>query len=159
GTARYYALAGGPHELGMCGFDPAGNVSAPQTWDWNQDTTGPNTTIDSGPADPTNQKSATFGFSSDDPSATYVCSLDGSPDKACTSPATVTNLTEGTHSFSVTGKDSLGNRGTPATDTWTVDLTAPIASITSGPQNPTTETTATFVFGADDPNASFLCSL
>jgi len=158
-TTRYYALADGPHQLVVSAFDSAGNVSAPVTWNWTQDTTAPYTTITSGPADPTNQTSATFAFSSDDPLASYVCSIDGSPDKACASPTTLTGLTEGTHTFSVTGKDSLGNRGAPATDSWTIDLTAPIASITSGPADPTTETTATFVFGADDPNATFLCSL
>lgn len=35
----------------------------------------------------------------------------------------------------------------------------PVTTISSGPQNPTSSTTATFVFSADDPTSTFTCSL
>ena len=91
--------------------------------------------------------------------ATYTCSLDGSPAAACASPAAYTDLTEGTHMFEATGTDQLGNVGAPADWSWTVDLTAPVTTIGSGPADPTTDTSAAFAFSADDPSAAFACSL
>src|SRR5690606_37649941 len=43
-----------------------------------EDVAGPqDTTIASGPADPTNAKAATFTFDSEDPEAGYECKLEG----------------------------------------------------------------------------------
>ena len=62
----------------------------------------PETTITSGPAGSAAQLSATFTFNSDQPDATFLCSLDGSPSVACTSPySRRAALNEDEHAFEV----------------------------------------------------------
>ena len=86
-----------------------------------QDTTAPNTTIDSGPAGTIKQNSATFTFSSSEASSTFECKLDSAAFSACTSPKKYTGLANGSHSFSVRATDAARNTdSTPAIRTWTV---------------------------------------
>ena len=55
------------------------------------------------------------------------------PFAACTSPVTVTDLTDGEHQFRVRAVDAAGNAdATPAVHTWTVDL-PPDTTIDDGP--------------------------
>ena len=88
------------------------------------DTTPPITSITAGPTGTISSTSASFSFGANEP-ATFTCRLDGGPAAACTSPVTYAGLTDGAHSFSVTGTDTAGNVGAPATRNWTVDTTAP----------------------------------
>jgi LmbE family N-acetylglucosaminyl deacetylase len=57
---------------------------------------------------------AVVTFTSDDAGATYQCSLDGGPFANCTSPATFSGLSAGTHTFAVRGTDADGNLGNVA---------------------------------------------
>ncbi len=128
------------------------------------DTTAPETTIDSGPSGEVTDTSATFVFSADE-DATFVCSLDGAEATACTSPTTHDGLALGGHTFTVTATDDAGNTDeTPAQRGWSIveadpgDTTAPETTIDSGPSGEVTDTSATFVFSADE-DATFVCSL
>ncbi|MCE7986497.1 MAG: CSLREA domain-containing protein [Caldilinea sp. CFX5] len=91
------------------------------------DTTAPDTTIDSQPAQPSNSSSASFTFSGTDnvtpaASLTFECSLDGAAFAACTSPQNYSALTDGSHTFQVRAKDAAGNvDATPASYTWTIN--------------------------------------
>jgi hypothetical protein len=86
------------------------------------DTTPPETTIVSRPADSSVSKSATFTFTASEPGSSFECSLDGAAFAACSSPKDYTNLSVGAHEFRVRGVDSTGNTdATPATDSWTVE--------------------------------------
>ena len=58
-----------------------------------------------------NGTTAVATFTSDDAQATYQCSLDGGPFASCTSPATFSGLSAGTHTFAVRGTDAHGNVG------------------------------------------------
>ena len=85
------------------------------------DLTPPETTIDSGPADPSNTATATFVFSSNESPVSYACALDNAAFAACESPATYTALADGVHTFRVRATDAAGNTDpTPATRSWTV---------------------------------------
>ncbi len=76
------------------------------------------------------------------------------------SPRTYTGLLDGLHTFQVRARDAAGNIDqTPSSYSWTVDRTAPSASITSGPPTPTNVTTASFTFTSNDPAATFQCRL
>ncbi|HSF98967.1 MAG TPA: right-handed parallel beta-helix repeat-containing protein, partial [Ornithinibacter sp.] len=123
------------------------------------DVTPPETTIDDGPDASTSSDIATFTFSADEPSTTFVCSLDDSEDEPCASPLEYSGLDEGSHELRVTATDELGNTDpTAAVHTWTIDLTAPQTLIESGPDTSTSSTIASLVFSADEA-ATFECSL
>ncbi len=109
------------------------------------DTTAPDTTIDTKPASLTNLALSTFTFTSTEPSSTFECKMDAGSFAACTSPASFT-LGGGSHTFQVRAIDAAGNvDATPATYTWTIDLTGPtvVSSVLVHP-NPTNRATVQF---------------
>src|SRR5207302_712563 len=57
-----------------------------------------------------------------------------------------------------TATDPAGNTGT-ASSTWTIDTTAPTATITSAPANPTNSTSASFSFTSSKTGSTFQCKL
>jgi len=91
------------------------------------DTTPPETTITSGPAEgsTTNLSTPTFGFASSEPFSTFTCRIDlGSP-FSCMSPFVTAVLPDGQHTFSVAATDPSANAdASPATRTFTVQTAA-----------------------------------
>lgn len=84
------------------------------------------TKITSGPRGSVGSRTARFGFSSTDRSATFGCNLDGGGFKSCASPKVYTSLRAGSHTFQVEVVDSEGNAGlNSSVRTWTVDVVAP----------------------------------
>lgn len=78
---------------------------------------------------------ATFTFDSNGSGpAGFECSLDGAPHEPCTSPVTYDDLTDGPRTFSVRSALPGGVDRTPATRTWTVDATAPVAEPSLPPE-------------------------
>jgi hypothetical protein len=125
----YTNLSNGLHTFDVRATDGAGNVdatSASRTFTVDvppppQDTTPPNTTIDSGPSGTIKQNSATFAFSSSEANSTFQCKLDSAAFSACSSPKKYTGLANGSHTFSVRATDAARNTdATPASRTWTV---------------------------------------
>jgi PKD domain len=119
----------------------------------------PDTELASGPDTTSYATTAKFYFSSHDTEATFHCSLDGSTPESCTSPAKYSGLTLGSHTFEVQAVDGNSVDPTGANQTWTINL--PDTKILSGPDNPTTETGASFSFSSDakDADLTFQCSL
>jgi hypothetical protein len=156
-------LTAGQHTLQANVVDAAGNTAVtPATWTWTIGTTKPVVTILTGPANPTDATTAVFTFSSSESPTTYQCKLSPATSySACPANNTYTGLTNGSYTFSVIGTDQFGNVSNPATWTWTVDTTAPVVTITSGPALETNATSATFVISASDtlPISTYLCSL
>src|SRR5437868_5630743 len=68
----------------------------------------PAPTITSGPANPTNQSSATLAFTDSQSGVSFICSLDGAAYAACTSPQAYSGLVAGNHTFKVEAKNSAG---------------------------------------------------
>jgi hypothetical protein len=89
----------------------------------------PSPTLTSTPSSPTGATSATFEFTDSDPEASFECSLDGGGYSGCTSPHSYSGLADGAHTFSVRAVDAAGNQSAATSHTWTVDATAPIATI------------------------------
>jgi hypothetical protein len=80
----------------------------------------PDTQITLGPKSKTKKKQATFEFSSNEPGASFECSVDGDGFKACVSPF-IEKVGKGKHSFQVRATDAAGNLdGSPATFAWKV---------------------------------------
>jgi tripartite motif-containing protein 71 len=128
------------------------------------DTTSPNTTIDSGPANPTNDTTPTFDFSSSEPTgALFECRIDSSGENAfepCTSGQPTATLAEGSHTFDVRAIDSAGNPdGSPASSAFTVDTTPPDTTIATGPSGPTADSTPTYGFTATEVGSTFRCKV
>jgi hypothetical protein len=112
------------------------------------------------PPDPSGVSTATFGFSDDDPTATFSCQLDGGAVETCSSPKTYTGLGEGSHSYAVVAVDPAGNQSSATSYSWTIDLTPPPPpEITGAPPNVTDSTSATFSFVDGDATAVFRCKL
>jgi hypothetical protein len=121
------------------------------------DVVPPETLLESGPPALTNQTTATFTFSADEPDASFSCQLDGAAFAPCASPHTLT-VGGGTHAFAVYATDAAGNPdATPATQSWTVDIAPPDTTIDSGPSGVVTVGSATFTFSASEPG-TFSCS-
>jgi hypothetical protein len=88
----------------------------------------PDTSITSGPAGPTTVTTPSFGFASDDATATFECRIDGADFAGCTSPLTTAPLALGAHTFSVRATDPYGHTdASPATRAFTVDKAKPPA--------------------------------
>ena len=130
------------------------------------DHTPPVATIVSGPPAATALTSATFAFSGMEPTVggvasgfgSFETSLDGAPFAPTISPIAFTGLTEGSHTFQVRAIDMAGNVSNPISYRWTIDLTAPTATLDSDPQQETNAVSATFDFHGDDPNADGVSS-
>jgi hypothetical protein len=158
-------LIDGSHTFMVRATDAAGNTDqTPASRTWTVDTTAPNTTITSGPADgsTTNSSSASFEFTSSETPSTFECKLDSGDWEPCTSPKDLTGLTDGSHTFMVRATNGVGNTdSSPASRIWTVDTTAPNTTITSGPAagSSTNSTTTTFGFTSSETGSTFECKL
>ncbi len=112
----------------------------------------------------TSSPTAAFTFTSSDTTATFQCQLDGGNWQNCGDVGSGTKtygaLDEGSHTFNVRARDVVGNVSDPHdSDMWTVvDSDPPDGTIDSGPADPTTATTASFTFSADEPS-TFQCKL
>src|SRR6267142_268533 len=155
----YTGLLAGSHVFSVTATDAAGNVSAPASFAWTVDLTPPVATITASPASPTSQTTASFSFVSSQAGSTFSCKLDAGASGACASPQSYSGLAAGSHTFAVTAVDPAGNDSTPASYTWTIDLTALLVTITASPPSPSNQTTASFSFGASTAGSTFSCSL
>ncbi|MFL5868514.1 MAG: hypothetical protein ACJ766_15555 [Thermoleophilaceae bacterium] len=85
-----------------------------------EDTDPPFSAITSGPG-ATSSHSATFGFASNESKSAFQCSLDSGGYAACSSPKTVSGLSDGEHTFHVRAIDLVGNvQPTPTSATFCV---------------------------------------
>jgi hypothetical protein len=133
----------------------------PASFDWTIDKKAPKTTITSSPPKLTNDNVATISFTSSEADSTFECSLDGADFASCTSPYTSLALGEGKHAFQVRAIDEAGNpdKSPAKAKPWTVDTVPPDTIISSTPTDPTTSTTAKFVFKSTEKKCTFECNL
>jgi Bacterial Ig domain len=145
--AMYSGLGQGSHTFSVVAQDDMGNQSSATSFSWTIDLTPPPApTITSQPANPTNQTSASFGFSDAEMGVNFLCQLDGSAFAACLSPATYSGLAQGSHTFAVAALDGLGNQSSATSYSWTIDTTtqsAPAVTSSVGYINSTPLTTHT----------------
>ena len=160
---EYSDLISGPHTFQVRAIDAAGNIDATpaiRAFD-TIDMIAPETSLDTTPLDPMEAGTATFTFSSDDPTATFACALGSGDFEPCVSPHDVV-VAPGLHVFQVRAVDPSGNADPlPEVFEWNVvSATAPDTFITAGPSSPTLSTIAAFVFASDQPGViEYECSL
>ncbi len=136
---------------------PRDNASAPTE----TACTGPLATIDSHPANPTNQTGASFAYHSSEAGSSFECKLDTAAFAACQESGIeyAGPLADGTHAFQVRAKDAGEHVGPAANYSWRVDTTAPTATIDSHPANPSPGGSASFAYHSSETGSSFACSL
>jgi hypothetical protein len=104
-------LPDGSHTFAVQAIDSSLNADpTPATRSFTVDTTAPDTSIGSHPKPKTKSRKVTFTFSSSEPGATFLCSLDGKPYAACSGSFNTPKLTRGRHRFDVLSTDAVGNR-------------------------------------------------
>lgn len=110
------------------------------------DCTPPATSIDSGPAGPTNDSAPIFTFSATGANGGgFECSLDSAAFTGCGSPLTVSSLSDGAHTLRVRAIDVVGNVDpTPAARSFNVDTEPPDTTIGSGPSGAIRASSASF---------------
>jgi hypothetical protein len=154
--AAYSNIPDGPHTFTVRATDAAGNTGE-ASYAWTSETRAPTAAVSSGPAALSNSRTATFGFTADEPSS-FECRLDGGGFAVCSSPASYQNLADGPHSFSVRPTDAVGHLGASASYGWTIDATAPETTIGTKPAARTRALSATFSFAATE-QGGFECKL
>jgi hypothetical protein len=156
----FAGLSQGQHSLQVRARDAAMNIDpTPASRTWTVDTINPDTFINSGPGGPTASTSATFAFISNEPGASFECSLDGASFSTCMSGQSYSSLSQGSHTFQVRARDAANNLDpTPANRSWTVDTVAPTTTLNSNPPLATSSTSAEFTFSSNEAG-SFRCSL
>ena len=154
-------LSAGSHTFDLRATDAAGNTDpTPASYTWTIDVTSPNTTIDTNPADPSNNTTPTFTFSSSETGSTFECRIDGGSWTTCSSPDTLAPLSAGSHTFDLRATDAAGNTDpTPASYTWTIDVTSPNTTIDTNPADPSNNTTPTFTFSSSETGSTFECRI
>lgn len=156
-------LADGVHTFKVRAKDGAGNVDDTPASDSftvdttrSADTTAPETTITSGPAEGSTDADGNirFSFSSDEAGSTFKCKMDGSAFASCASPKDYSGLANGSHHFEVRATDAASNTdATPATRNFTVDTTSPVTRVNvkdyGATSNDATNDTAAFKSAMD----------
>jgi hypothetical protein len=120
----------------------------------------PVVTLDTKPPSVTNSSSASFGFHGTPAATGFECRLDLSAYVDCDSGAIAYAgpLAEGLHTFRVRGSNANGT-GTSAAYNWKIDLTAPSASLTAKPSDPSPGATASFRYSSNEAGSKFECKL
>jgi hypothetical protein len=77
----------------------------------------------------TSGPTATFAFTTNDATAVFECRLDAGAWTSCSSPRTYDTLAHGSHTVNIRAIDGAGNTSAATTTTWTVDATAPTATM------------------------------
>jgi|GEM_PF-1108533 len=153
--------ANGPYSITARATDSNGLVqTALSTISITVDNTPPVTTITSKPILLDNSSSGSFAFSIDKAGSSSLCQIDSRVPVSCATPFNYSNLSDGSHSFSVQSTDTVGNLENPAQSyTWVIDTTTPAAGISAAPALFTQSSSASFSFSASEANSTFTCTI
>src|SRR5205823_14405699 len=120
----------------------------------------PTPTIDPPPPPPAHATTPSFNSSSAATGSTLDCRIDSGSWTSSSSPHSLATLSAGSHTLDVRATDAAGNTdGTPASYTWTVDLTAPNTTIDASPADPSNDTTPSFSFSSSETGSTFECRI
>jgi hypothetical protein len=141
GSREYSGLAEGVHRIEVRAVDPDPSIGAGQRRSvvFTVDLTAPTVRIENAASDHTpGSGNLDMRFTSDDPTAGFECSLDGSALAGCTSPHALRGVRGGTHQFRVQAVDGAGNRSALASWNFTVPAGAVQVSALRGARGPVT---------------------
>src|ERR1044071_9078954 len=175
--SKFDNLTDGSHTIEVKSSDNVGNDDeSPASFIWTIDTVPPTTSFSSavdgnrnsvGAGGNTSSRDMTFTFSGTDSGtglSLFECSLDGAQFSTCDSPIELTDLVDGSHTFSARSKDNVANQDqSPATFTWIIDTSPPTTSIDSvvdgkkdslSNSSSTQSNSITFTFSGNDTGKS-----
>jgi hypothetical protein len=137
-------LAVGSHSVTVSATNIAGTGSATTTaWTVQPPPLpAPVVTITSAPSGSTTATTASIAWTATNSPTSTTCKLDSGTAAACTSPASLTGLALGAHTYVITATNATGSGS--ATAAWTVVATPPTVSLTSTPVSTNAPSTATF---------------
>jgi len=150
--ATVSGLEEGTHTLEVREVDAAGNVDpTPEHRAFKVDMVPPQTSFASGPEGLT-RVLGSFGLKADEPTFYFECALDGAPLTYCNSPYFLPqSLADGQHTVRAVAIDEAGNHDpSPATRTFVLDRTPPVARIDEGPSGTVEANAVEFEFSADE---------
>ncbi len=152
----------GPYDYYYAAVPADGRLIVP-AGKFDVDSTAPAAPVLSGaPSGLSNLTTASISFGGE-VGATFTCSLDDSVFADCGdyggSPASLSGLSDGEHTFQVKATDGAGNTSEAASATWTVDATPPAVPSLSGVPAATTKLTTASIGINGEANATFLCSV
>ncbi len=154
----YEELEDGEHVFEVRATDDEENMGGALAWNWTVDTSIPEVIFSQAPDSETAQTEATFEFScATDDCISFQCALDADGATGsfedCTSPQTVTELSEGTYTFHVRATNAAGTEG-EASHSWTVGTGEPSgwSAVSVGGQHvcAITSEKALYCWGAND---------
>jgi uncharacterized delta-60 repeat protein len=154
-TVTVPAPIDGTHTFTVVASDRVGNTTT-EAFTWRIDSTAPVFRSFIGPADPTNQTSAVFAYSADDPpdtaALTFACTLDGATVPCTSTGSTITGLAPraAPYVFKVTATDPAGNQQS-VTHSWRVFQDTKVVATPVVPSVPTL--TARLTTATDAPIA------
>lgn len=162
GSVSFMNVADGDHSVKVALSDSM-NQDAEMTVLVRVDATAPVLTISQPPPAVSGSAVAIAFAAMDAMSApvTFECALDAAAFAACTSPVNLTNLVAGARAYKVRAKDKLGNVA-ESTLNWSVDLAAPVITISAMPAAVSNSRAASFTFSGTLSGAAisaFQCSL
>lgn len=154
----YTDLDDGTYTFEVRAHDALGNTDAtPVSRTFTVDTTAPDTAITAGPSGTVGPGDVTFTYEGTpaDDTDRFECRLRTADDDdpvfaSCPDEGrTYSDLADGTYTFEVRAIDAVDNTDlSPASETFTVDTTAPTVTIATGPATSSTATTAVFAYDA-----------
>jgi hypothetical protein len=150
----YTGLAAGAHSVVVAATNATGTGTATAAWTI---VATPVVTITAQPSTSTSTSGA-VSFTATNSPTTVTCALDSGTAAACTSPYSMTNLSIGSHTVTVSATNIAGT-GSATTTAWTVQPAAPVVTITSSPSGSTTATTASIAWTATNSPTSVTCKL
>jgi alpha-tubulin suppressor-like RCC1 family protein len=159
-SITYSGLADGDYVFKVSVETPRGKTAS-ESFLFRKDSTKPVLTMSSTPSVLTNQVNTSFVFTATDNLSgvsKVQCTLDALTASDCASPASLTALAAGAHTFKVQVTDKAGNKADLYSYAWTIDLTVPTVLISANPLPVTNQTSASLTF-AGTGIVSYECDL
>lgn len=153
------ALSEGTHTITCHLVDEAGNVGPDTGIEVEIDLSAPGSVTITGPTGPTNDTTPTITIDTDETDGHIECKIDDGEYATVTSPWTLPELSEGTHTVTCRNVDGAGNEGAETTITIVIDTTAPSAISMSGPSGLSNNATPSYAISGGQPDGTYQCKI
>jgi hypothetical protein len=136
-------------------------TSSTTSYSWTVDNTPPPApTFTAKPARLSSVASPTFGLADSESHVRLECTVDGAAFAPCSTPITLTGLSQGAHAFAAQAIDAAGNHSGTVSWSWVIDSIAPPApTIMTKPASLSNTTSPRFDFADSEPGVGLECKL